>query len=240
MDFRRYSREKMIFCSYSQLFGLVKVFLLVGFLIISSSCSRIPKIIILHDSLSAEEHNDLGIVYEQEGKLDLALREYKKALAKEENYVKARVNLGNVLFKKREYNRAREEYSRSISLDPSNPDPLNNMAWIYIIEKENLEEAKLLAEKALELDQANGYIYRDTLGMIAFLTGRLQEALCLIEKSIEETPPSEVSRLEEEYEHLEAIYRTAGLYDKAEKAVYHLNALRKDRYGKPVTLPPHP
>ena len=37
-------------------------------------------LVVLHDPLSASEHNDLGVAYEARGDLDLAAREYRRAL----------------------------------------------------------------------------------------------------------------------------------------------------------------
>ena len=53
-------------------------------LIFLSSCS-LPKIIILHDPLSVEEHNNLGQIYESQQKYELAAEQYHEALKKTPN-----------------------------------------------------------------------------------------------------------------------------------------------------------
>ncbi|MFZ8787688.1 tetratricopeptide repeat protein, partial [Thermocrinis sp.] len=57
---------------------------LISFLIIMlcGGCA-VPKIVILKDPLTAEEHINLGYLYEKQGKLDLAEEEYKKAIRKD-------------------------------------------------------------------------------------------------------------------------------------------------------------
>ncbi len=50
-------------------------------LILFSGCS-LPRIIVLKDPLSPEEHLNLGVVYEKEGEFDNAIKEYLKAAKK--------------------------------------------------------------------------------------------------------------------------------------------------------------
>ncbi len=47
--------------------------------LISSGCASIYAPYFTKDPLTAEEHNNLGVIYEREGKYDLAIREYKSA-----------------------------------------------------------------------------------------------------------------------------------------------------------------
>ena len=46
-------------------------------LLFLSGCS-LPRIIILNDPLSAEEHNNLGRIYESQEKYDLAAQQYRQ------------------------------------------------------------------------------------------------------------------------------------------------------------------
>ncbi|MGE5808366.1 MAG: hypothetical protein ACM32I_04495, partial [Nitrospirota bacterium] len=54
-------------------------FLIIAVMVILSGCS-LPRIIILNDPLSPEEHNNLGSIYESQGKFDLAAQQYREAL----------------------------------------------------------------------------------------------------------------------------------------------------------------
>jgi len=115
--------------------------LLLLVLLLAGGCSRIPKIIVLSDPLTAAEHVDLGVAYERKGELDLARREYERALRKDRKLYRARVNLGNIFLRKKEYGKAREEYLLALELRPGDADATNNLSWAAIFSGEGIDEA---------------------------------------------------------------------------------------------------
>jgi tetratricopeptide (TPR) repeat protein len=127
-----------------------------------TGCS-LPRIIILKDPLTPEEHLNLGVTYESQGEFDKAIKEYNLAAKK---LPRAYLYLGNAYFQKKEWGKAEEYYKKVIEKEPNNSDVHNNLAWLYYTKKENLEEAEKLAQKALELNPAKEEIYRDTLEKI--------------------------------------------------------------------------
>ncbi|MBI4824695.1 MAG: tetratricopeptide repeat protein [Nitrospirae bacterium] len=136
------------------LYLIVSLFLLYG-------CAM-PEIIVLKDPLSPEEHLNLGVSYEKNGELDLAIKEYKLALKK---LPQAYLYLGNAYFLKNEFTEAERYYKKAIEKDPTG-DAFNNLAWLYYIRRENLNEAEALVLKAIELEPLKESIYRDTLQKI--------------------------------------------------------------------------
>jgi tetratricopeptide (TPR) repeat protein len=127
-----------------------------------SGCS-FPRIIILKDPLTPEEHLNLGVAYEKQGEFEPAIKEYTAAAKK---LPRAYLYLGNVHFQKKELGKAEANYKRAIKNDPRNADAHNNLAWLYYTKNENLEEAEALALKAIALNPAKETIYRDTLEKI--------------------------------------------------------------------------
>jgi tetratricopeptide (TPR) repeat protein len=122
-----------------------------------------PRIIVLDDPLSPEEHLNLGVTYEQNKEYDSALKEYEKASKK---ITIAYLYMGNIYFSKNEYSEAELYYRKVIDKDPKNADAYNNLAWLYYIKRENLDEAEDLALKAIELDPLKKDIYQDTINKI--------------------------------------------------------------------------
>lgn len=122
-----------------------------------------PRIIILDDPLSPEEHINLGVAYEKQGELDNALKEYKKA---SEKIPLAYLYMGNIYLQKNEHENAEASYKKAIRKDSQNADARNNLAWLYYLTKENLDEAENLALEAIALNPAKKDVYHDTLDKI--------------------------------------------------------------------------
>jgi tetratricopeptide (TPR) repeat protein len=122
-----------------------------------------PRIIVLDDPLSPEEHLNLGVAYENNGELDNAMKEYKTASGR---LPAGYLYMGNIYFKKNEFKKAESYYLKTIDEDPKNADACNNLAWLYYVKKENLDEAEGLALKAIKLDPSRKNTYQDTLERI--------------------------------------------------------------------------
>jgi tetratricopeptide (TPR) repeat protein len=118
---------------------------------------------VLDDPLSPEEHLNLGVTYEKNGELDNALKEYQVASKK---LPVAYLYMGNIYFQKDEFDEAESCYKKAIKKEPENADGYNNLAWLYFIERKNLDEAERLVLKAIELNPAKKNIYQDTLDKI--------------------------------------------------------------------------
>ncbi len=133
-----------------------------------SGCAM-PKIVILDDPLSPEEHINLGVAYEKKGEIDNALKEYKLASKK---HPLAYLYMGNIYFQKNDFDEAESAYRKTIKKDSDNSDAYNNLAWLYYTKKENLNEAEELALKAIELNPSKKEIYQDTLAKIRGARGK--------------------------------------------------------------------
>jgi len=123
----------------------------------------LPRIIVLDDPLSPEEHLNLGVTYEKNGELDNALKEYKTASKK---LPLAYLYTGNIYLKKGELDEAESYYKKAIRKDPKIADAYNNLAWLYYLKGDRLDEAEHLVIKAIELNTSKKDIYLDTLKKI--------------------------------------------------------------------------
>jgi Tfp pilus assembly protein PilF len=153
-------------------------------LLLAGGCSRIPKIIVLEDPLNAAEHVELGVAYERKGELDLARREYERALLKDKKFFRARLNLGNIFLAKKEYGKAREEYLLALELRPGDAEAANNLSWAAIFSGEGIDEALARMESVVSGLGGSRATLLDTLGVLrmnANRPGAAEEAFALAE-----------------------------------------------------------
>ena len=131
-------------------------------LLLLTALAGCSHIVVLHDPLSAAEHNDLGVAYESRQQLALAAREYQNALRQDRHFATARVNLGNVAAKEGRWSRAERCYRQALRDRPADPDAMNNLAMALLRQGRGLAEAESLASRALRANEADSS-YRATL-----------------------------------------------------------------------------
>jgi tetratricopeptide (TPR) repeat protein len=146
--------------TYGLLLALLSVLLLSG-------CG-LPRVVVLEDPLTPEEHLNLGVAYERQGELEGAIKEYGLAARK---LPLGYLYLGNVYFQRGDLVEAERHYRKAMKKDPGNADARNNLAWLYYTKGERLEEAESLALEAIGLDPSKEEVYRDTLDKVRQLRG---------------------------------------------------------------------
>jgi Tfp pilus assembly protein PilF len=130
---------------------LLAVLILVG-------CAM-PKIIVIDDPLTAQQHNDLGVAYEEKGNYPLAEKEYEKAIKKNRDWVIPYLNLGHLYYRQNRLDQAERALREGLRVKGDHPDLLNNLAWV-LMEKGQLKEAQALIDKAIAIEDKEEY--RDT------------------------------------------------------------------------------
>jgi tetratricopeptide (TPR) repeat protein len=146
------------------------------FLTAAAGCGHVPRVIVLEDPLSADEHVALGVAYEEKGELALAAREYERALKKDASSFRARVNLGNVRLAEKRYGDAREEYLEALALRPGDPEATNNLAWAAIRSGNGLEDALVRLAAVMSAPARRSPPLLDTLGVLLGELSRVPEA----------------------------------------------------------------
>ncbi|HET6489714.1 MAG TPA: tetratricopeptide repeat protein [Syntrophales bacterium] len=129
------------------------------FLLASCAMPKMPQIIVIDDPLTAEQHNDLGVAYEQKGDFDLAGKEFEKAIKKNKDWVIPYLNLAHLYYRQDKLDEAESTLREGLRLKGDHPDLLNNLAWV-LMEKGQLKEAKALIDKAIAIEDKEEY--RDT------------------------------------------------------------------------------
>jgi tetratricopeptide (TPR) repeat protein len=131
--------------------------------LILSGCS-LPYIGSYGDTLTPEEYFTLALAYEQNNNYEAAARAYKAASTE---VAEAHYYLGNICFVQHEYQSAEKHYKIAIEKLPQDPRAYNNLAWLYFMKRNNLEQAEWLALRGLELaPKENEAPYRDTVDKI--------------------------------------------------------------------------
>ncbi len=174
-----------------------------------SGCS-LPKIIILHDPLTAQEHNNLGKIYESQEKPDLAAQQYREAIAKDDKYVPSLLLLGDLSYRTKNYSEAESLYKKAIRLQPENGDIYNNLCWVYLDQHVGIDKAEDLIKTAIRVTPAHRAYYADTQGVILLRLGRLGESIAALKEAVTLLPKDNAAYLVESYLHLAEAYRAAG------------------------------
>ena len=190
----------------SRLAVLAFIFLLS---VAEAGCGRMPRIIVLNDPLTADEHVTLGVSYEMKGDIELASREYERALKKDPSSFHARFNLGNVRLAQKRYDEAKEMYIEALELRPGDPRPANNLAWAAIFSGVGLESALCRLESAMSDPSRRLPVFLDTLGVLLGEMSRISEAEEIFEEALarcfSEEPSCEEALLAEIHEHRKAL-----------------------------------
>jgi len=117
------------------------------------------------DPLSPSERLNLGVSYERDGELDLALREYERAATGTTESM-ALTYQGNIHATRKDVPMADRKYRAALKVDPENVVALNNLAWLLVQEGGALDEAESLIRHALEQDPEPREPYEHTLKTI--------------------------------------------------------------------------
>ncbi len=159
--------------------------------------------------------NDLGVALEQEGDLEGALEQYRRARQLDPGLVPAYINAGNVQVKMNKLAEAKRLYREALDRDPVNPQALNNLAWVMVMEDRDLEDAISLLTLALTADPDHPYLYLDTMGWALYQQGKVGEARRTLELALEQTPEEETYLRAEAHYHLAAILLETGAREAA-------------------------
>ncbi len=134
-------------------------------------------------------YNNLGLVYIDQGKVDLALFIYQRALQfidGADNNALIHANLGRVYLLQDKTALARAEFERALELDPNLVPALMFLAQLYM-DKRDWESASGLLERARALEPDNAAILVN-LGICYRGLGRFEDARRAYDKALDVNP----------------------------------------------------
>ena len=156
------------------------------------------------------KHDVEAITYFEKGRKFVA---DKKLLADFDSY------LGNLYHSVGEVEKSFDAYERVLRVEPDNALVLNNFAYYLSLRKERLDEAKTMAQHAVELEPDN-YTYLDTYAWVLYELGEYQAAEKQMEKAIRLLPQPDNTY----YQHYADILEKVG---KAAKAGEYRNKIKE-------------
>jgi Tfp pilus assembly protein PilF len=92
--------------------------------------------------------------------------------------------LGDIFHFTNQYKESNEAYEKVLEFDPGNTYVLNNYAFFLAVRKEQLEKAKLMAEKCIQ-QETNNATYIDTYGYVLFRLGEYDKAQLQFARALE-------------------------------------------------------
>ena len=102
-----------------------------------------------HDS--AVLANKIGIAYHQLLDLEMAKKQYERAVKIDSKYAEALNNLGTVYYARKSFRRAIGEYKRALRINPESASFLSNLGTAYYARKQYKEMTEAY-EKAIAID----------------------------------------------------------------------------------------
>ena len=129
---------------------------------------------------------NLGITFQEQGRLDDALASYRRALALNPSYVKAHNNLGLLFQMQGKLEEAAKHFRESVAHEPNNPGTRNNLG-VVLQGQGKLDEAATQFECAVNLkrDYTEAYL---NLGTALRAQGKSEAAVLEYERALTTSP----------------------------------------------------
>ena len=134
----------------------------------------------------AGAHNNMGIAFQEQGKLEEAVEAYSKALTIKPNHAEAYNNMGTALQNQGKLEEAIEAYNKALTIKPDYAEAYNNMGTA-LQNQGKLEEAIEAYNKALTLKPDNAEAFYN-MGIALKELGKLEEAIEAYNKALELKP----------------------------------------------------
>jgi Flp pilus assembly protein TadD len=171
----------------------------------------------------AEAHINLGADLGKKSQTDEAIRHLQEAIRLKPDDAGARINLGAALDSKGQTDEAIRQYQEAIRLKPDAGEARNNLGYLWARRGENLDQARALIEKAVQLEPKNAE-FLDSLGWVLLKLNRASEALDYQLKAIETSATPDASL----YDHLGDIYAALKQRGQAAEAWHKSLSLSPD------------
>ncbi len=108
--------------------------------------------------MNAEAHNNLGVLYQNKGLSDEAVREFRRSVSIDPKYVKGHNNLGVALLRTGQVDAAASEFRWLLDTDPKNVDALVNLSLALKAGNRTIEAKETLL-RALSVKATHPHVH---------------------------------------------------------------------------------
>lgn len=98
---------------------------------------------------------------------------------------------GIALERSGQWERAEQDFLAALEFDPDQAYVMNYLAYSWVEQGVNLDKAKTMLVRAVELESEDGYII-DSLGWVLYRLGEYEEAVIQLERAVEQRPQDPV------------------------------------------------
>ena len=144
------------------------------------------------DPFSSDAHHSLGYVFEQQGNIQKALKEWELALNLNPNNPDLLRNLAVAYNRTNKTEEAIEFLNRSLQLEPNSPNAYYNLGEIYA-KMGQMDEAERVLRKAIEISPTYTTPYNN-LALILIQKGQFEEARKMLEYTLSIDPNQPVAK----------------------------------------------
>jgi tetratricopeptide (TPR) repeat protein len=157
-----------------------------------------------------DSHNEMGVIYGNQGKFDDAEREFKEALRINPNNADAHNNLGAIYHKQGKFDASVREYKEALRIDPNLVLAHMNLGILYS-EQGKFDDAVYECKETLRLapDFAEAHY---TLGLVYCKQRRIDDAEREYKEALRINP-----NYTDSHNNLGGLYATQGKFDDAER-----------------------
>jgi predicted Zn-dependent protease len=148
----------------------------------------------------------LAAAYNAQGNESAAIGILEPVVQKNPSNIAASLELAHVLLKAERVGDAKQQYRRMLTIQPNNPNALNDLSYLMSQSGENLDEALTLARRGAQFatDQTLKNSLQDTLGSIYMKKNMYESALQSFQVAVNGNPGSMTFR----YHLGAALYQT--------------------------------
>ncbi len=133
-------------------------------------------------------HNNLGLLYRNQGRIEEAMEHFHKAIQINPNFSEAQGSIGSVLAENGRFDEAIECFRKVIQINPNDFKAWNNLGFV-LAAKGRPDEAIENYYKAIQIEP-NYYFALNNLGNALAAKGRFDEAIEYYRQAIQNNPNS--------------------------------------------------